>query len=70
MPARAILAGFGFVKTKQFWVIEMCNIVQGLGYFIPQLYLPSMYAWHRAGLQLTTRQQLMPGSIAYHRDHS
>ena len=41
MPARAIVAGFGFLKTKQFWAIEIGNIIQGLGYFIPQLYLPS-----------------------------
>ncbi|KIX98653.1 uncharacterized protein Z520_05954 [Fonsecaea multimorphosa CBS 102226] len=40
-PARAIVAGFGFVKTKQFWIIEICNIIQGLGYFVPQLYLPA-----------------------------
>ncbi|KAJ9616987.1 hypothetical protein H2200_000708 [Cladophialophora chaetospira] len=41
VPVRAIAAGFGFVKTRQFWIIEMCNIIQGLGYFIPQLYLPT-----------------------------
>lgn len=41
MPVRTIIAGFGFLKTKDFWVIELGNTVQGLGYFIPQLYLPS-----------------------------
>ncbi|KIW79986.1 hypothetical protein Z517_06601 [Fonsecaea pedrosoi CBS 271.37] len=40
-PVRAIIAGFGFVKTRQFWAIEICNIIQGLGYFVPQLYLPT-----------------------------
>lgn len=41
VPVRTIAAGFGFLKTKQFWAIETCNIIQGLGYFIPALYLPS-----------------------------
>ncbi|KAJ9630011.1 hypothetical protein H2204_008815 [Knufia peltigerae] len=41
VPVRTIAAGFGFLKTKQFWAIETCNIIQGLGYFIPALYLPT-----------------------------
>jgi hypothetical protein len=53
MPARAIVAGFGFLKTRQFWIIEVCNIIQGLGYFIPQLYLPSMYACNTTSACLT-----------------
>ena len=56
MPVRTILAGFGFVKTKQFWVIEMCNIIQGLGYFIPQLYLPSRFASTTQGILLMPKQ--------------
>ena len=32
--------GFGFLRTRSFWILEFGNVVQGLGYFIPALYLP------------------------------
>jgi len=36
-------AGFGFLKTKTFWAIQIGNIVQALGYFIPSIYLPGVF---------------------------
>ena len=38
-----ITSGFGFLRLKTFWVLQIANIVQGLGYFIPTLYLPRPY---------------------------
>ena len=38
---RIMKTGFGFVKTKEFWVLQTGNTLQGLGFFIPLLYLPS-----------------------------
>ncbi|KAL8820163.1 MAG: hypothetical protein Q9223_001553 [Gallowayella weberi] len=31
----------GFLRTSAFWVPQSCNIVQGLGYFIPNIYMPT-----------------------------
>lgn len=31
----------GFLRTSIFWVPQTCNIIQGLGYFIPNIYLPT-----------------------------
>ncbi|KAL8700048.1 MAG: hypothetical protein Q9224_001141 [Gallowayella concinna] len=31
----------GFLRTSVFWIPQSCNIVQGLGYFIPNIYLPT-----------------------------
>ncbi|KAJ4298865.1 hypothetical protein N0V90_004108 [Kalmusia sp. IMI 367209] len=31
----------GFCRTSTFWVLQAGNIIQGLGYFIPSIYLPS-----------------------------
>lgn len=31
----------GFLKTSQFWVFQVGNMIQGLGYFMPPIYLPS-----------------------------
>ncbi len=33
--------GFAFVQTQEFWILQFGNVVQGLGYFVPLLYLPS-----------------------------
>ncbi|KAI4215571.1 MAG: hypothetical protein LQ351_002040 [Letrouitia transgressa] len=30
-----------FLVSTTFWIPQLCNIVQGLGYFIPSIYLPS-----------------------------
>ena len=40
-PRVSFKVGFGFIRTGTFWVLQVANIVQGLGYFIPALYLPS-----------------------------
>ena len=32
---------FHFLKTSTFWILEAGNILQGLGFFIPNIYLPS-----------------------------
>jgi hypothetical protein len=40
------MKGYGFVKTKQFWILQSGNVVQGLGYFIPLLYLPGTLSSH------------------------
>jgi len=34
------IAGYGFVKMPSFWVLQAAIAMQGLGYFIPSLYLP------------------------------
>ncbi|KAF2223479.1 major facilitator superfamily domain-containing protein [Elsinoe ampelina] len=31
----------GFLKSRAFWILQMGNVVQGLGYFMPTLYMPS-----------------------------
>ncbi|PNS14156.1 hypothetical protein CAC42_6669 [Sphaceloma murrayae] len=31
----------GFLKSRAFWILQGGNIVQGLGYFLPTLYMPS-----------------------------
>lgn len=30
----------GFLKTEQFWVFQFGIMIQGLGYFMPPIYLP------------------------------
>ena len=40
-PIVRFAEGFSFVKTRTFWILQAGNIVQGLGYFIPGLYIPS-----------------------------
>ncbi|KAI9800951.1 MAG: hypothetical protein M1833_003088 [Piccolia ochrophora] len=30
-----------FLRTRTFWLLQIGNILQGLGYFIPAIYLPS-----------------------------
>ncbi|TAQ83952.1 hypothetical protein B7494_g7729 [Chlorociboria aeruginascens] len=32
---------FTFLTTTTFWILQSSNIIQGLGYFIPSIYLPS-----------------------------
>ena len=32
--------GWQFLTTRTFWILQAGNVVQGLGYFIPALYLP------------------------------
>ena len=34
-------SGFAFLRTPEFWLLQTTNFTQGLGYFIPLLYLPS-----------------------------
>lgn len=43
--------GFGFLRTPEFWILQSGNVVQGLGYFVPLLYLPSE-SWLHAGLRI------------------
>ena len=31
----------GFLKSPLFWAFELGNIIEGLGYFVPQMFLPS-----------------------------
>ncbi|KAH8815513.1 major facilitator superfamily domain-containing protein [Xylogone sp. PMI_703] len=33
-------SGWQFITTRSFWILQLGNTVQGLGYFIPSLYLP------------------------------
>ena len=30
----------GFLKTNQFWVFQFGIMIQGIGYFMPPIYLP------------------------------
>ena len=32
---------FGFVKTSTFWALQSSNILEGLGFFIPNIWLPT-----------------------------
>ena len=40
-PVVRFAEGFSFVRTRTFWIFQAGNVAQGLGYFIPGLYLPS-----------------------------
>jgi MFS family permease len=40
-PSVRFTDGYNFLKTRTFWILQAGNIAQGLGYFIPGLYLPS-----------------------------
>ena len=31
-----------FMRSRVFWVFQFCNTLQGLGYFVPMIYLPSV----------------------------
>lgn len=33
--------GFTFLRDRSFWVLQLGNVFQGFGFFIPSLYLPS-----------------------------
>lgn len=35
--------GWQFLRTRMFWILQIANIFQGLGYFMPSLYLPGMF---------------------------
>lgn len=35
---------YGFLKTRTFWLLQAGNILQGLGFFIPNIYLPTYAA--------------------------
>lgn len=37
---RKFTTGYGFVKMPSFWILQGAIAMQGLGYFIPSLYLP------------------------------
>jgi MFS family permease len=32
---------FGFFRNPQFWILALSNVLQGLAYYIPSLYLPT-----------------------------
>src|SRR5271154_1026404 len=46
LPVVGFAVGFSFVKTRTFWALQLGNVVQGLGYFIPALYIPSISSFH------------------------
>ncbi|KAK4935188.1 hypothetical protein LTR10_023719 [Elasticomyces elasticus] len=48
VPTRTMIAGFGFTKTRAFWILRIGTLIQGLGYFIPQLYLPTYARLHES----------------------
>lgn len=39
----ALSLDLGFLRTPVFWIFQFGNMVQGLGYFIPSIYLPGMH---------------------------
>ena len=43
LPAKGVTQGvyLGFLRSPLFWAFEIGNIIEGLGYFIPQIFLPS-----------------------------
>ncbi|KAL9124708.1 MAG: hypothetical protein Q9217_005992, partial [Psora testacea] len=43
LPSKSVVQGvnLGFLKTPLFWAFQAGNIIEGLGYFVPQIYLPS-----------------------------
>ena len=41
-PSRPRMNNFFWIKDKTFWVINVANTLQGLAYFVPLLWLPSM----------------------------
>ena len=43
---RTISHGFSFLRTKEFLLLQISNTFQGLGYFIPLLYLPTYASTH------------------------
>ncbi|RAH84176.1 MFS monocarboxylate transporter [Aspergillus japonicus CBS 114.51] len=47
-----------FLKLLTFWTLELGNIIQSLGYFLPSTYLPS-YSTTAAGLSATTGTLLL-----------
>ncbi|PYH78120.1 MFS monocarboxylate transporter [Aspergillus uvarum CBS 121591] len=47
-----------FLKLLTFWTLELANIIQSLGYFLPSTYLPS-YSTTAAGLSETTGTLLL-----------
>lgn len=32
---------FGFLKSSTFWILQLGNVLEGLGFFIPNIYLPT-----------------------------
>ena len=32
--------GLRFLRTRLFWMFQIGNVIEGLGYFVPQLYMP------------------------------
>ncbi|PWY73629.1 MFS general substrate transporter [Aspergillus heteromorphus CBS 117.55] len=47
-----------FLKLVTFWMLQLGNIIQGFGYFLPSAYLPS-YSTTAAGLSATTGTLLL-----------
>lgn len=43
---RNLTHGFSFARTREFALLQAANTMQGLGYFIPLLYLPTYAATH------------------------
>ena len=39
--SRARRFDFGFLRSSTFWLLQIGNILEGLGFFVPNIYLPS-----------------------------
>ena len=50
---------FGFLKSGAFWVLELGNMSQSLGFFMPSLYLPCM-SMRRPLVQLQNSLHIPP----------
>ena len=49
---------FSFLKLKSFWMLQLGNIIQSFGYFLPSTYLPS-YSTTTVGLPKTMGTMLI-----------
>lgn len=69
--------GWQFITTRTFWILQAGNVVQGLGYFIPALYLPgkdlsllSRYLlFHREYSQILAPQSISVPSTTHLSSH-
>ena len=45
LPSKGVVHGLklGFLKTRLFWAFQIGNVIEGFGYFMPQIYLPSTH---------------------------
>ena len=45
-PSKGVIykLNLGFLRKPLFWAFQIGNIIEGLGYFVPQIHLPSQYS--------------------------